>query len=133
MTENSAAVGEVAAAADRLLDAFSRNDRDAYFDCFAQDATFLFHSAPELLASRKAYEQEWDRWVEDGFRVIGCRTADRRIDQVSDDVAILTHRVHTRLEGVPAELEERETIVFGRQPNGRWLAVHEHLSAISQG
>src|SRR5829696_796084 len=25
-------------------------------------------------------------------------------------------------------VEERETIVFARQPDGTWLAVHEHLS-----
>ena len=26
-------------------------------------------------------------------------------------------------------LHERETIVFAREEDGRWLAVHEHLSA----
>jgi ketosteroid isomerase-like protein len=31
--------------------------------------------------------------------------------------------------GATSVLHERETIVFHRQDDGRWLAVHEHLSA----
>jgi uncharacterized protein (TIGR02246 family) len=124
----TADLGAVTAVADRLLEAFATHDRDGYFACFAPDATFLFHASPQLLASRASYEQEWALWEADGFHVDGCETRDRRIDLVSPDVAILTHRVRTRLAGVPETQRERETIVFRRTPDDGWLAVHEHLS-----
>lgn len=118
---------EIGVAADRLVEAFGRHDRDAYFACFAPDATFLFHTTPGLLGSRAAYEALWRTWESDGFRVLGCTTADRRIDLVTADIAILTHDVRTRIAGVDGEQHERETIVFRKDGNG-WLAVHEHLS-----
>ena len=34
---------EVLAAARHLVQAFGRHDTAAYFDCFAPDATFIFH------------------------------------------------------------------------------------------
>jgi ketosteroid isomerase-like protein len=120
--------GGVGAAADRLVRAFGAHDRDGYFASFAADATFLFHTSTQLLVSRASYEQEWALWEADGFHVDGCDTSDRRIDLVATDVAILTHRVRTRLAGVPEVQRERETIVFRRTPDGTWLAVHEHLS-----
>jgi ketosteroid isomerase-like protein len=49
---------------------------------------------------------------------------------LGDDVGVFTHDVLTnvRIEGKETEQRERETIVFRREPDGRWLAVHEHLS-----
>ena len=43
----------------------------------------------------------------------------------------VTHAVETELSvgGERLTNNERETIVFSRDPAGRWLAVHEHLSA----
>ena len=118
----------VTAAADALLRAFGSHDRDAYFAAFAPDATFLFHPSPALLPTRSSYEQEWAMWEADGFHVEACSATDRRIDFVTPDVAVLTHRVRTTLAGVDDEQRERETIVFRRESDGRWLAVHEHLS-----
>lgn len=118
----------VAAAADSLLAAFGSHDRDAYFAAFSPEATFLFYPSPALLETRAAYEQEWAMWEADGFHVEACSAIDRRIDFLTPDVAVLTHRVRTRLAGVDAEQRERETIVFHRDTSGRWLAVHEHLS-----
>jgi ketosteroid isomerase-like protein len=46
------------------------------------------------------------------------------------DTAVLIHSIESR-ERIDAEEEterEIETIVFGRQPDGRWLIVHQHLS-----
>ena len=46
-------------------------------------------------------------------------------------MAIFSHDVATRLriQGTESLNHERETIVFRReQQQGRWLAVHEHLS-----
>lgn len=116
-------------AANRLLADFARNDVDAYFSAFRPDATFLFHNVPELMASRDAYRAEFARWLRDGFRVIAYESEGQWI-HVLGDVAIFTHRSLTRSSsrtGVE-EARERETIVFAREADGRWLGVHEHLS-----
>jgi ketosteroid isomerase-like protein len=120
---------EVRRAADVLVRAFGTGDLDTYFSCFADDATFLFHTTDRLLTAPGEYRREWARWVaEDGFRVLDCTTRDAVV-QLLGDVAVLTHRVRTTVathEG-EAVLDERETIVFARR-DGRWLGVHEHLS-----
>jgi ketosteroid isomerase-like protein len=128
MTDTKSAV---LSAADALVGAFSRHDRVAYFEAFAPEATFLFYNLDRTLADRAAYEAEWALWEErDGFRVLGCRSTDRRV-QLVGEVAIFTHAVETDVSvgGETVTNNERETIVFARNNAGRWLAVHEHLSA----
>jgi ketosteroid isomerase-like protein len=124
------AVEEVRAAVDTLVAAFGRGDLDAYFDCFSPDATFLFHSTDALLPSTADYRCEWARWQdEQDFGVLDCATSDTVV-RMHGDTAVLTHRVRTTVtgSGTTSVLHERETIVFRRQDDGRWLAVHEHLS-----
>lgn len=121
----------VLAAADALVEAFARHDRDAYFAAFSPEATFVFHNLDHRLENRAAYEAEWALWeTRDGFRVLGCRSSDRRV-QLLGDVAVFTHAVETDVSfgGEAATNAERETIVFSRDAEGRWVAVHEHLSA----
>ena len=121
---------DVLAAADRLVDAFSRHDTEAYFRAFAPEATFVFHNLDRRLENRAAYEAEWALWERrDGFRVRGCRSSDRHV-QLLGDVAVFTHNVETDLTvgGEPVSSRERETIVFARNTAGAWQAVHEHLS-----
>jgi hypothetical protein len=123
------AVGEVLAAADAIVDDFAHHRTLDYFAGFAEDATFVFHTADRRLESRAEYEALWSQWErEDGFRVHDCRSSDRRV-QLVGEVAIFTHAVDSRIElgGEVADVTERETIVFARR-NNRWLAVHEHLS-----
>jgi ketosteroid isomerase-like protein len=115
------------AAAD-LVAAFGSHDTRRYFDAFAPEATFLFHAEPALVPNRAAYEAMWADWERDGFRVLSCRSVEPRVDLVTDDVAVFTHGVRTRLAGVADEQRERETIIFRRDLEGRWLGVHEHLS-----
>jgi ketosteroid isomerase-like protein len=132
------AVEEVLAAAGALVDAFGRHDTAAYFAAFRPDATFVFHTHPEPLASRAAYEELWASWEQDGFRVLSCASSERSVQELGD-VAVFSHRVATRVrlgavvggvaEAVEEALDERETIVFARDGD-RWLAVHEHLSPI---
>lgn len=123
-------VEEVLAAASRLVEAFGGHRRDEYFACFAPDATFVFYTTAAFLGSRAEYEAEFERWEQDGFRVISCASSDRRV-QVAGGAAVFTHRVATRAiaGGEQVDSDERETIVFRREPDGRWLAIHEHLSA----
>ena len=125
------AAAEVQEAAATLVDAFARGDLEAYFACFSEDATFLFHTTDRLLGSLEEYRQEWAKWVrDDGFQVVGCTTAGTRVQEYGG-LAVLTHEVRTTVSthGERALLHERETIVFRRNGDGRWLAVHEHLSA----
>jgi ketosteroid isomerase-like protein len=127
MSEDEAAVARAAAA---LVDAFGRHDVDQYFAAFADDATFLFYATDRLLGSRQEYRQLWSEWEADGFRVLECQSINPRVDLLSHDVAVFTHHVRTEVEtgGGQERLAERETIVFRREGDGRWLGVHEHLS-----
>jgi uncharacterized protein (TIGR02246 family) len=120
---------EVRGAAERLVAAFGSGRLDDYFACFTDDASFLFHNTPERLESVHAYRRLWDRWMQEDFRVTGCTSSAVRV-QVLGGVAIFLHDVVTDvMTRAGAEtLHERETIVFSRQSDGRWLAVHEHLS-----
>lgn len=130
MTE---AENSVLAAADRLVNAFSRHDADTYFAAFAEDASFIFHNLDRILTSRDAYRAEWRLWeTRDGFRINGCRSSDRHI-QMAGDVAVFTHTVETDLvvAGVALTNRERETIVFRRAGEG-WIAFHEHLSVLPE-
>ena len=121
----------VLAAANDLVDAFSRHDRNAYFAAFAPAATFIFYNLHRTLKSRVEYESEWDLWERrDGFHVMKCTSTDQQI-QLHGNVAIFAHNVETDIQ-FGADLVknfERETIVFEKTPAGNWLAVHEHLSA----
>ena len=124
------AVQEVQRAADTLVAAFGRGDLEAYFACFSADTTFLFHSTDALLPSTADYRCEWARWEdEQDFGVLDCTTSDTVV-RLHGDTAVLTHSVRTTVtaSGESSVLHERETIVFRRQDDGRWLAVHEHLS-----
>jgi len=121
---------EVLAAAAHLVDAFRRHDTAAYFACFVADASFVLHSTPEPLPTRAAYERLWDSWErESDFRVHGCASTEQGV-RLLGDAAVFTHRRRTDLDldGVRETRDERETIVFERQPDDRWAAVHEHLS-----
>jgi ketosteroid isomerase-like protein len=121
---------EVLAAAEALVADFGAGHVDAYFERLAEDATFVFHTAPERLNSRAAYRELWTRWeAEDGFRVLGCTSSDQRVQLLAQDVAVLSHDVATRIATNAGEddMHERESIVFARR-DGAWLVVHEHLS-----
>jgi ketosteroid isomerase-like protein len=126
----------VLTAAAELVDAFGRHDTEAYFGRFAPDATFTFYTAAEPLRSRAEYERLWGTWErEDGFHVLSCASTDQFVQVVgaAGDIGIFTHRVSTqvRTNAGTETVEERETIVFARSEDDRWLAVHEHLSPAS--
>ena len=124
--DDEAAVREVY---ERLVAAFGDGRLDDYFACFADDATFVFHGE-RWLGSLEEYRAEWDRWVlEDDLAVLACETEVLKIQMLGNS-AVLAHSVETRqrTEGREGTVHERETIVFAKQPDGRWLAVHEHLS-----
>ncbi|HEX9706745.1 MAG TPA: nuclear transport factor 2 family protein, partial [Steroidobacteraceae bacterium] len=53
--------------------------------------------------------------------------------QLHGDTAVFTHSVRTGISTNQGEstLLERETIIFHHR-NGRWVAVHEHLSPLPE-
>lgn len=122
---------DVLAAAGRLCDAFGQGRIDDYFACFAPRASFIFHSMPGRIDSLAEYRAHWAGWERDlGLEVLGCDSFDRTVS-VYGDTAVYTHSVTVRVRTKPAGDEtrhERETIVFVRAADGRWEAVHEHLS-----
>jgi ketosteroid isomerase-like protein len=123
-------IAAIKAAADHITDRFGAFDHDGYFACFAPEATFMFHTTDRLLGSCAEYQAEWAAWIESGFSVLSCASLDQRIDLVSDDIAVFTHRVLTTIRDTEGDhdLVERESIIFRRESNGNWLGVHEHLS-----
>lgn len=121
---------EVRDAAAALVADFGSGRVEAYFDRLASDATFVFHTSPDRLASRAAYRAQWRRWEdEDGFRVLACASSNVHVHVLGPDAAVLAHDVETRIATTAGQedVRERETIVFARR-EGRWLVVHEHLS-----
>ena len=121
---------EVLDTAAALVSSFAAGDLEAYFGHFAPDATFVFHTTPEVLDSVDAYRDQWAGWERDAaFRVLSCMSSEQRVHQMGL-VAVFTHRVRTRVttNDGEEELRERETIVFQLGEDGRWIAVHEHLS-----
>jgi ketosteroid isomerase-like protein len=129
---------QVLHAAAKLVAAFARNDREAYFGAFSTDASFVFYTLDQPLLSRDAYQALWDRWrAEDGFEVLSC-TSSNAFVSLQGDVAVFIHDVATELQGEQHFSQERETIVFRKQASsleqqGLWLACHEHLSAMPEG
>jgi ketosteroid isomerase-like protein len=90
----------------------------------------MFYTHTERLNSRAAYEQLWAQWEsQDGFKVHGCRSSNQLVQLIGSDAAVFSHLVSSDIEfgGEVSTIAERETIVFAKQ-NGKWLAVHEHLS-----
>jgi ketosteroid isomerase-like protein len=121
---------ELKDAAERLVAAFGEGRLDDYLACFHPGSSFVFYTTGRRLESVADYRREWSRWMaESGLEILGCRTSDTRI-QMWGSTGVLTHSVETRqrTEGEEGTVHERETIVFVRQPDGRWLGVHEHLS-----
>ncbi len=120
------------ATAQALVDAFASHDARAYFEFFSDDASFIFYTHPEVLTSRRAWEDLWKQWeTESGFRVHSCVSQDASVQMLGEDNAVFRHRVISsiEMEGHRETVSERETIVFSRRGSA-WMAVHEHLSPL---
>lgn len=126
---------QILSAANALVAAFGCHDTSRYFAAFAEDASFLFHTHPARLENRAAYQALWQQWeTEAGFQVLACQSSDQHVQWLGE-LALFTHQVTTtvQLDGVEQMLQERESILFRQHADGRWLAVHEHLSPLPEG
>lgn len=119
---------DVLSAADRLIDAFRATDGSAYFACFHERASFVFHTEPRALPDRASYERLWEQWTAAGWRVVSCESRDRLVTIVGE-TAVFSHTVHTttEIDSIRESTVERESIVFA-VVDGSPVAVHEHLS-----
>jgi len=124
------ATQEVLDAAAKIVDDFGHHRTAEYFAGFAADASFMFYTHSERLNSRADYQALWQQWeTQDGFKVHGCRSSNQLVQLIGENAAVFSHLVSSDIEfgGEVSTIAERETIVFAKQ-NGRWVAVHEHLS-----
>ncbi len=120
----------VLGAADRLVAAFGEGRVDDYFALFHPEATFVFYTTDHRLESTAAWRELWRSLEEEvDFKVLECHSSARRVQDLGE-TAVFTHDVETRVSTRAGEetLRERETIVFARRHDARWVAVHEHLS-----
>jgi len=119
--------------AAHLVSCFAQHDFDKYFECFADDAVFIFHTSNNVLRNKAEYQKEWKKWEQEwGFKVESCKSTNQLV-QLFNDVAIFSHTVDTTLNTSDGKksFTERETIVFQFQ-NDKWIAVHEHLSPMPE-
>jgi uncharacterized protein (TIGR02246 family) len=125
-------VGEIRGALTELVSAFGNDDTEAYFRAFAPDAIFVFYTEPSVLVGRDQWRALWDQWHRDGFRVLSCESSNVQVAITEPNMGFIVHEVHTEvlMDGEKNLLHERETIVFRREDDGRWRAVHEHLSPL---
>jgi uncharacterized protein (TIGR02246 family) len=124
----SSVSADVRRAYDRLMSAFADGSTDEYFSSFHRDASFLF-PGESLLEGRSAYQEAWNRWHDEGVRFTDVVVRDVRVRTLGT-TAVVTHDIETTTasNGVTTVDHERESIVFVLD-QGRWLVVHEHLSA----
>ena len=129
MSDATKQTREVLDAARRVVEAYARFDRRAYFAAFHPDATFVFYNLDVIHPDRAAYERAWDEWADSGGRVVTCRSEGAKVQLMDHANALFTHEVFTTLGSAEGstDVHERETIVFSHI-DGHWLAVHEHLS-----
>ena len=120
---------EVREAYERLVAAFREGRLDEKFACFADDATVV--DGGRWFGSLDEYRSGWDRWVAEQGGFEPPLSVETRILKLRTfgDVAVLTHSIDSRQRtDVGEEVEhEIETIVFGRQPDGRLLVVHQQI------
>jgi ketosteroid isomerase-like protein len=121
---------QVLEAYERLVSAFREGRWDDKFACFAPEATVV--GGAQWFGSLDEYRSAWERWAAEQDVLPVPLSVDTRIMklQMLDQAAVLTHSIDSRERTDAGEetVHEVETIVFGRQPDGRWLIVHQHLS-----
>jgi ketosteroid isomerase-like protein len=119
---------EVLEAYERLVSAF-REGRDK-FGSFADEATIV--DGGQWFGSLAEYRGAWDAWTEKMGHLPVPASVETRVMslQMLGDTAVLVHSIESQERTDAREETEREieTIVFGRQPGGRWLILHQHLS-----
>lgn len=116
-------------AAARMVDAFARLDADEYFRFISPDADFVFYNVADRMPDRATYERLWQEWKAKELSFT-CETSEVTARLITADIAIVTQRVCTYLD--THAIDERESLVFQRGSDDRWLVVHQHLSRAAE-
>jgi ketosteroid isomerase-like protein len=115
---------------ERLVNAFREGRWEDKFACFADEATVVDSS--NWFSSLEEYRAAWNEWAASQDTLPVPLSVDTRVMklQMLDGAAVLTHSIESRERTDTGEetVHEVETIVFGKQSDGRWLIVHQHLS-----
>jgi ketosteroid isomerase-like protein len=121
---------EVLEAYERLVASFREGRWQDKFASFAEEATVV--DGGRWFESLDEYRSAWNEWAAQHDVVSVPLSDDTRIMklQMLGQAAVLTHSMEGRERTDAGEetVHEVETIVFGKQPDGRWLIVHQHLS-----
>lgn len=121
---------EVLEAYERLVTSFREGRWDDKFASFADDATVV--DGARWFGSLDEYRAAWNRWAAAHDTLPVPLSVETRVMKVQmlDHAAVLTHSIESRERTDAGEeaVHEVETVVFGKQPDGRWLIVHQHLS-----
>ncbi|NEM89794.1 nuclear transport factor 2 family protein [Galbitalea soli] len=122
---------QVLTAAEAIVARLGAGDIEAYFECFASDATFAHYAHSDQVLSRSQFLLRWRESMEaEGVRMLSARSSDRRA-HIHGDFSVFSHLLRREIaRGEQREtLTERESIVFARR-GGRWMAVHSHVSPV---
>jgi ketosteroid isomerase-like protein len=121
---------EVLEAYERLVNAFREGRWEDKFASFADEATVV--DGANWFSSLEEYRAAWNEWAASMDTLpVPLSVATRVMKlQMLGDAAVLTHSIESRERTDTGEqtVHEVETIVFSKQPDGRWLIVHQHLS-----
>jgi len=121
---------EVLEAYEQLVSAFREGRWDEKFVSFADEATVV--DGGRWFGSLNEYRDAWNRWAATHETLPVPASVETRVLKVQmlGDVAVLTHSIESRERSDDGEETEHEveSIVFAKQPDGRWLVVHQHIS-----
>ena len=123
-----AAVEEVLKHVVAFNAAYERNELDAYFAFYAEDATLWFDSGRVNLAD---YKKDWHKLIADGGGVVKNVISDLNVQMgPGDTTAVATYQldVETRMpDGSITKDHAHETDVWFLG-NGEWLVAHLHYT-----
>jgi len=122
---------DVLEAYERLVASFREGRWNDKFASFADQATVI--DGGRWFGSLDEYRTAWNAWASQHDELPVPLSVDTRVLnlRLHGDAAVLTHSIESRErtdDGGEETAHEIETIVFGKQPDGRWLIVHQHIA-----
>ncbi len=135
MARQSPGKAGIEQALSTFLTAFNNLDWRAFRACFSEPATVFQPAAPyaRRVESPDQFERAWlavfDRIRKSSGRAsppyMDLRPDDLRIEQISEDVGLVTFHLITNTS------VSRRTLIFKKYPEG-WKIVHLHASSVGR-
>lgn len=114
---------------DDWMTAFRAKDVDRIMACYAPDIVAFDIVPPLQYKGADAYRHDWERTMPMCEGPLGCETRDLTV-VAGDDAAFchsLNHITGKKTDGSAIDTWMRVTVCF-RKIDGKWAAVHEHVS-----